>query len=145
MAQTREELRRIYGCHLVRSSWRQSWWKMECQSVSPGLNRRPRIWWEEWNIVRNIPEPPRSVLVFTLRLPLRLLSHFHPDASLSSLCPPSNWFAPFYLFSAAGSYSKKKNKKKKQGEVRKWEGQGGWDDITQSCCLLKISAQWEWK
>lgn len=112
MAQTREELQRIYGRHLVRSSRRQSWWKIECQSVSPGLNLRPRIWWEEWNIVRNIPEPPRSVLVFTLHLPLCLLSHFQPDASLSSLCPPSNWFALFYLFSAAGSYSASKKKKK---------------------------------
>lgn len=29
--------------------------------------------------------PPRSVLVFTFRLPLCLLSHFQPDVSLSSL------------------------------------------------------------
>lgn len=34
-----------------------------------------------------------------------LLSHFQPDVSLSSLCPPSNSFCLFYLCGAAGSNS----------------------------------------
>lgn len=73
--------------------------------------------------------PPRSGLVFTLGLPPCSLSHFQPDVSLSSLCPPSISFCSILSlqccrellsFNLATDFTKKKSKKR-WGQSRKVE------------------------
>lgn len=99
---------------------------------------------------------PRSVLVFTLCLPLCSLSHFQPDMSLSSRCPPSISFCSILplqccrellSFNLATYFTKKKSKEKKTkgwGQSESRDYKDGWKDITQLelmfCWFLENSA-----
>lgn len=92
--------------------------------------------------------PPRSVLVFTLGLPPCSLSHFQPDVSLSSLCPPSISFCSIrslqccgelLSFNLATDFTPKKKVKRGEDRVRKWRLQR-WLKGRLVCCSLRISA-----